>query len=107
MILRLAKEKSDLGLSSDPRRAGHHGCPARALERVGHPGPQDIELTPRRSGPTCAQFLRAQAATMLACDWFTTDTMLFRRLHVLFHLRSSPAGSISPSLPEQSRSSSG
>ena len=39
-----------------------------------------IEPTPRRTGPTWAEFLRAQAHTMLACDFFTVDTVLLRRL---------------------------
>ena len=39
-----------------------------------------IEPTPPRSGPTWAEFLRSQAATMLACDFFTVDTVLLRRL---------------------------
>jgi hypothetical protein len=43
-----------------------------------------IEPTPRRSCPTWAQFLRAQATTMLACDFFTVDTVLLRRLYGFF-----------------------
>ena len=45
-----------------------------------------IEPTPRRSGPTWAEFLRAQATTMLACDFVTLDTVLLRRLCVLFFI---------------------
>src|ERR1019366_3680186 len=43
-----------------------------------------VEPSPRRSGPTGAEFLRAQATTMLACDFFHVDTVLLRRLYVLF-----------------------
>jgi hypothetical protein len=45
-----------------------------------------IEPTPRRSGPTWAEFLRTQAATMLACDFFHVDTVLLKRLYVLFFI---------------------
>jgi len=45
-----------------------------------------IEPTPRRTGPTWAEFLRSQACSMLACDFFTVDTVLLRRLYVLFFI---------------------
>jgi putative transposase len=34
---------------------------------------------PRRSGPRWQQFLRQQAASMLACDFFTFETISLRR----------------------------
>ena len=45
-----------------------------------------IGPSPRRSGPTWAEFLRAQATTMFACDFFTVDTVLLQRLYVLFFI---------------------
>jgi putative transposase len=41
---------------------------------------------PRRSGLTWRQFLTAQAHTMLACDFFTVDTVFLKRIYVLFFI---------------------
>ena len=43
-----------------------------------------IDPAPRRAGLTWKQFLTAQAHTILACDFFTVDTVLFKRIYVLF-----------------------
>lgn len=42
-----------------------------------------VEPPPRRSGPTWAEFLAAQAKGLMACDFFSVDTVLFRRLYDL------------------------
>jgi putative transposase len=42
-----------------------------------------VEPSPRRSGPTWAEFLAAQAKGLTACDFFHVDTVLLRRLYVL------------------------
>jgi putative transposase len=38
----------------------------------------------QRGGPSWREFIRRQAATMLACDCFTVETVTPRRIYVLF-----------------------
>jgi len=43
-----------------------------------------VDPAPRRAGPTWRQFLTCQAHTILACDFFTVDTVLLKRIYVFF-----------------------
>jgi putative transposase len=52
----------------------------RLLARAG------LEPAPRRSGLSWRQFLRAQAASIVACDFFTVETVFLRRFYVLFFI---------------------
>jgi putative transposase len=45
-----------------------------------------IPPVPRRSGPTWRTFLRAQAQSVIACDFLTVDTVRLRRFYVLFFI---------------------
>jgi hypothetical protein len=78
----------------------------RSLRRHG------IEPSPRRSGPTWAEFCRAQAKGLLACDFFSVDTVLLRRFYVLFfieldtrvvHLAGVTANPVGPWVTQQAR----
>jgi transposase InsO family protein len=59
----------------------------RTLLRTARAGP-----APRRSGPTWAEFLRAQADGIIACDLFTVETAWLRTLYVLVQARNLALG---------------
>lgn len=42
--------------------------------------------SPERRAPTWGEFLKSQAATLLARDFFTVDPVLLKRLYVLFFI---------------------
>jgi putative transposase len=48
------------------------------LQRAG------VDPAPKRSALTWRQFLRAQAASVVALDFFTVDTVFLQRVYVLF-----------------------
>ncbi len=45
-----------------------------------------VDPSPMRTGPSWNEFLRSQASSALACDFFTVDTVLLKRLYVLFFI---------------------
>jgi putative transposase len=45
-----------------------------------------IEPAPKRSESSWAEFLRAQAASILECDFLTVDTLFLKRFYVLFFI---------------------
>jgi putative transposase len=57
----------------------------RILRRAG------MDPAPRRAEATWTQFLRAPASAVLACDFFTVDTVLPQRVYVFFCVELSTA----------------
>src|SRR5262249_39446488 len=45
-----------------------------------------IEPAPRRLEQSWSEFLRAQAASVLKCDFLTVDTLFLKRFYVLFFI---------------------
>jgi putative transposase len=56
---------------------------------------------PRRGGLSWSQFLRAQAPGLLACDFFTVETVGLTRLYVLFVVEVERRPGSPPSPPER------
>jgi glyoxylase-like metal-dependent hydrolase (beta-lactamase superfamily II) len=55
---------------------------------------------PRRGTVSWSAFLRQQAASMLACDFFTVETVTIRRLYVLAMLHVSPSQAMRQALEQ-------
>jgi putative transposase len=84
LVLRLASENSSWGYRRIPGELAGLGYQVALstvwliLKRAG------IDPAPRRDGPSWRHFLRAQAQSMLATDFFCVETVLLQRLCVLF-----------------------
>jgi putative transposase len=70
-----------LGLSTDRRRADQAWLPYLTEHGSASPPPP-----PRHCSESWPAFLHRQAATLLACDFFTVETVTLRRLYVLFFI---------------------
>ena len=82
-VLRLAKENPQWGyrrIRGELATMGIVIAPSSVWAILKRHG---IDPSPRRSGPTWAEFLAAQAKGLMACDFFHVDTILLRRLYVL------------------------
>ena len=83
LVLRSAKENPKRGyrrIHGVLPRMGVVPVPASVWAILRRHG---VEPSPTRCGPTWSEFRRAQAATMLACDFFHVHTVLLRRPSVL------------------------
>ena len=86
LVLRLAKENPTWGyrrIHGELATMGIVMAPSSGWVIVKRQG---IEPSPRRSGPTWAEFLSAQTKGLMACDFFHVDTVLFKRLYVLLFI---------------------
>jgi putative transposase len=45
-----------------------------------------LEPAPRRDGPSWREFLHTQAASIIACDFFTVESLFLRRYYALFFI---------------------
>ena len=89
-VVRLARENPTWGyrrIHGELARLGVVLAPASVWNILRRHG---VDPSPNRTGPTWGEFLKAQATSMLACDFFTVDTVLLRRLYVLFFSSSTP-----------------
>jgi putative transposase len=86
LIVRLAKENPAWGYRRIQGELATMGVPIAPSSVWAILKRHDIEPSPRRSGPTWAEFLAAQAKGLIACDFFSVDTVLLRRLYVLFFI---------------------
>jgi transposase len=86
LIVRLASENPRWGYQRIQGELRHLGVRVSAtairttLRRHG------LDPTPRRTTTTWRAFLAQQAAGIVACDFFTVDTVWLRRLYVLFFI---------------------
>jgi putative transposase len=86
LVLRLAAENPTWGhrrIHGELIGLGHQVAATTVWKILHQAG---VDPAPRRTGPTWKQFLTSQAQAMLACDFFTVDTVFLKRIYVLFFL---------------------
>src|SRR5262249_24699031 len=86
LVLRLARENPRWGhrrICGELAKLGFRVSPTSSRRLLARAG---LEPPPRRSGPSWREFLRTQAATIVACDFFTIETVLLRHFYVFFFI---------------------
>jgi putative transposase len=86
LVVRLARENPRWGyqrIKGELLRLGVRISAAAVRTTLRRHG---LDPAPRRSSSTWSAFLRQQAAGIMACDFFTVDTIRLQRLYVLFFI---------------------
>jgi transposase len=86
LILQMGRDNPGWGhrrIQGELARLDYQIAPSTVWEILNAAG---IDPAPRRSGPTWRQFLSAQAHGIIACDFFTVDTVTLKRLYVLIFI---------------------
>ena len=86
LVLRLARENPGWGyqrIAGELLKLGFSLSPSTVRRLIASAG---LEPAPRRAAVSWPAFLRRQAASLLACDFFTVETVTLRRLYVLFFI---------------------
>jgi putative transposase len=86
LVLRFARENPRWGhrrICGELAKLGFRVSPTTIRRLLAQAG---LEPAPRRGGPNWCEFLRSQAASMIACDVLTLETILLRRFYVLLFI---------------------
>jgi putative transposase len=86
VVLRLARENPRWGhrrICGELMKLGFRVSPTSIRRLLAQ---AKLEPAPRRAGPSWREFLRAQAASIVACDFLTVETAFLQRIYVLFFI---------------------